>query len=73
MKCYEVTITGFVITSDDTQPPDEWDWDALLDEFKHRVEADSKVVLMGPANQKIQRKCSLCGTLGHNRQTCPNE
>ena len=56
MKCYKVTITGFVITSDDADPPDHWDWDALLNEFKHSAVSEAEVVLMSPENKKSQRK-----------------
>ena len=72
MKCYEVTITGFVITSDDDDPPDHWDWNALLNEFKHSAVAEAKVVLMSPENKKSKRKCGACGQPGHNRRKCLN-
>jgi hypothetical protein len=74
MKCYKVTVRSIIVISAENEPPDLWDYKILLGEISQQPVMDVTVEEMTTeATTPPQRKCGACGTLGHNRQTCPNE
>jgi hypothetical protein len=74
MKCYKVTVRSIIVTSAENQSPDLWPAETLLAEIGYQPVMDVIVEEMTTAaTTPPQRKCGACGTLGHNRQTCPNE